>query len=85
MGFEVWAFGRADDFLHWNQIARADCLITDVRMPRMNGLELLDRLLASGKSVPPIVLTVSVHMDNNWKIKSRTHNHGVRALRRGFS
>lgn len=38
MGFEVRAFGHADDFLHWHQIARADCLITDVRMPGSRAL-----------------------------------------------
>jgi FixJ family two-component response regulator len=57
MGFEARAFERAEDFLHSHQITRADCLITDVRMPGMNGLELLDRLLAAGKSIPAIVLT----------------------------
>ena len=55
MGFEARAFERAEDFLRSH--ARADCLITDVRMPGMNGLELLDRLLAAGKSIPAIVLT----------------------------
>ena len=57
MGFEARAFERAEDFLRSHQIARADCLITDVRMPGMNGLELLDRLLAADKAIPAIVLT----------------------------
>jgi FixJ family two-component response regulator len=57
MGFEAQAFERAEDFLRSDQIARTDCLITDVRMPGMNGLELLDRLLAAGKPIPAIVLT----------------------------
>ena len=57
MGFEAQAFERAEDFLRSHQFARADCLITDVRMPGMSGLELLDRLLAAGKFVPAIVLT----------------------------
>ena len=57
MGFEAQAFERAEDFLRSHQITRADCLITDVRMPGMSGLELLDRLLAAGKSLPAIVLT----------------------------
>lgn len=57
MGFEAQAFERAEDFLRSHQIACADCLITDVRMPGMNGLELLDRLLAAGKPIPAIVLT----------------------------
>jgi len=57
MGYEAQAFERAEDFLQSLQIARVDCLITDVRMSGMTGLELLDRLLASGKAIPAIVLT----------------------------
>ena len=57
MGYEPQAFERAEDFLQSLQIARSDCLITDVRMPGMTGLELLDLLLASGKTIPTIVLT----------------------------
>ena len=58
MGFEGQAFERAEDFLQSHQVASPDCLITDVRMPGMNGLEPLERLLASGKSIPATVLTV---------------------------
>ena len=36
MGFEARAFERAEDFLRWHQMPRADCLITDVRMPDMS-------------------------------------------------
>jgi two-component system response regulator FixJ len=52
MGFEAQAFERAEDFLRSHQITRADCLITDVRMPGMSGLELLDRLLAAVQTCP---------------------------------
>ena len=61
MGFDAQAFERAADFLQAHQIGHADCLITDVRMPGMNGLELLDRLHTSGRSVPAIVLTAFTH------------------------
>ena len=57
MGFDARPFERAEDFLRSHQMTCADCLITDVRMPGMNGLELLDRLVAAGKSIPAIVLT----------------------------
>jgi FixJ family two-component response regulator len=55
MGFHGEAFERAEDFLQSH--CDPDCVITDVRMPAMSGLELIDRLLASGKSIPTIVLT----------------------------
>ena len=57
MGYKAQAFEGAVDFLHSLQTARADCLITDVSMPGMTGLELLDRLLASGRVIPAIVLS----------------------------
>ena len=57
MGFDVRAFERAEDFLKSAHLDRCDCLITDMRMPGMSGLELYDRLLASGLSIPTIMVT----------------------------
>jgi FixJ family two-component response regulator len=55
MGFHAEAFERAEDFLEFR--CQPDCLITDVRMRGMSGLQLIERLLASGRSVPTIVVT----------------------------
>lgn len=55
MGFRAEAFERAEDFLRRH--SEPDCLITDVRMPGMSGLELIDRLIEAGKSIPTIVVT----------------------------
>ena len=57
MGFEAQAFERAEDFLKSGHLDRTDCLITDMRMPGMSGLELHDRLVTSGVSIPTIVIT----------------------------
>lgn len=57
MGFEAEAFERAEDFLRSSRHADTSCLITDVQMPGMTGLELHARLLASGKPIPTIVIT----------------------------
>lgn len=57
MGFKAQAFERAEDFLKSDQLNRTDCLITDMRMPGMSGLELHDRLVNSGLSIPTIVIT----------------------------
>ena len=57
MGFDAESFERASEFLQSDRLAKTSCLITDVRMPGMTGLELLDRLLASGASIPSIVIT----------------------------
>jgi FixJ family two-component response regulator len=57
MGFDVEAFDRAENFLQSGSIATTSCLITDMRMPGMTGLDLHERLVASGKAIPTIVIT----------------------------
>jgi len=56
MGFDAETFERAENFLQ-SDIDRTACLITDMRMPGMTGLELYDRLVALGKRIPTIVIT----------------------------
>jgi FixJ family two-component response regulator len=57
MGFDAETFERAEHFLQSEEIDCTRCLITDVRMDGMSGLELHDRLLKSGKQIPTIVIT----------------------------
>jgi FixJ family two-component response regulator len=57
IGFAAQGFDGASDFLNSNQIDSTSCLIADMRMPGMTGLELHDRLITSGKIVPTILLT----------------------------
>jgi two-component system response regulator FixJ len=52
-------FDRAEVFLVEHESQQFDCLITDVRMPGINGLELQQRLRALGSSVPVIIITSS--------------------------
>ena len=52
-------FDRAEVFLAEYASQQFDCLITDVRMPGINGLELQQRLRALGSSVPVIIITSS--------------------------
>src|SRR5215475_8221372 len=51
MGFDAESFEHPSDFLRSDRVAAMSCLIADVRMPGMTGLEMLDRLLASGRSI----------------------------------
>jgi FixJ family two-component response regulator len=57
MGFAAEAFQRADDFLKSDHPDKTSCLIADVQMPGMSGLELHDRLVQSGKIIPTILIT----------------------------
>lgn len=56
-GFRAAAFASAEAFLQAPQRWTTGCLILDLRLPGMGGLELQDRLAAEGPRVPIIVLT----------------------------
>lgn len=57
VGLEVETFASAQNFLDLYAPERPGCLITDIRMPGMSGLELQERLSADGRHIPVIVLT----------------------------
>jgi len=56
-GLEVSAFASAEEFLNSAHPRNADCLILDVRLPGMNGVELLHHLGAHKRSVPVVFIT----------------------------
>src|SRR5262245_25795226 len=57
MGFAVEAFSSALDFLARTNIRDTSCLIVDVHMPGMTGIELHRRLVESGYVIPTILIT----------------------------
>jgi FixJ family two-component response regulator len=57
LGYSAAAFPSADAFLNSDAIENTDCLITDVQMPGMSGIELQNHLLAQGNRVPVIFVT----------------------------
>src|SRR5581483_10836921 len=56
-GFSSEAFPCAHDFLESDKCASTDCLIADVQMPGMSGLELHGRLVQSGNAIPTVLIT----------------------------
>jgi len=60
-GLVAVAFDRAEAFLASPSLAATTCLILDVRMPGMDGLELQRRLVASNWTVP--IIFISAHAD----------------------
>ena len=57
LGYHVASFASAEDFLASEQINETSCLISDVQMPGLNGLELQARLKAGGHRIPIIFIT----------------------------
>jgi FixJ family two-component response regulator len=57
VGFAALGFGSAEDFLGSAHVTRTACLILDVRMPGMGGLELQRRLAADSNTTPIVFIT----------------------------
>ena len=55
--YQVSTFARAEDFLAVYEPHRTACLILDVRMPGMSGLELQEQLVARGANLPILFIT----------------------------
>jgi FixJ family two-component response regulator len=56
-GFAVETFASAEDFLASGRLDETACLVLDVQMPGLNGLELQSRLIADGYRIPIIFIT----------------------------
>ena len=56
-GFSTATFEDAESFLGSASRASAACLVADMRMPGMTGLELYQALVASGDRIPTVIIT----------------------------
>lgn len=72
MGFDVATYAQPAEFLEHAVPAANACLITDLRMPLLNGIELLQAIRARGMRLP--VVMISAH---------GSIRHAVDALRHG--
>src|SRR5271168_5108468 len=73
LGYGVEAFASAADFLASPRLGETACLIADVNMPVMTGLELYRHLIDSGHAIPTILVTA--YADDN--VGSRALKDGV--------
>ena len=62
-GMAVTVFASAEEFLNSARPNKLDCLILDVRMPGMSGIELHRHLLASNCKVPAVFITAHASDD----------------------
>ena len=90
-GLRASAFASAAAFLAAELHEDFDCVISDVRMPELDGLELLQRLRARGAAMPVIFITASTHEETRvqamrdgaagWLTKPVADDALLRALR----
>ena len=73
LGYSVETFPLAADFLAFPRIFETACLIADVHMPAMTGLELYGRLIDMGHAIPTILVTAYPDDD----VRARAQSDGV--------
>lgn len=61
VGLEVHSYGSASEFLNRAELSLCGCLLTDVRMPGLSGIELLERLQA--RQTAPATVVMTLHGD----------------------
>jgi FixJ family two-component response regulator len=61
-GYAALVYSSAEEFLRSGTLARANCLVTDVRMPGMDGVELQHRIRIERPELP--VIFISAHQDD---------------------
>jgi len=76
LGYHASTFASADQFLKSGQIGSTSCLITDLHMPGLSGVDLQDWLLARGHHIPIVFITA--HPEENVKA------HAMKAGAVGF-
>ncbi len=76
LGYRTVTFLSAEQFLDSGRVGEVACLITDLQMPGMNGLDLQNRLLAAGYDMP--VIFISAFPDE--RVQTRALNAGAFAF-----
>jgi FixJ family two-component response regulator len=57
MGYQVETYRSGTDFLSDARLERLACLVVDQNMPRMTGLEMIERLSDRGVNIPALLIT----------------------------
>ena len=72
-GFDACGYASAEALLDDPRAARADCLVVDVHLPAISGLELVARLRRRGLQVPAVA--ISAHDEAG--VREAARGHGV--------
>jgi len=57
LGYRVASYPNAEDFLAADASERSNCVVTDIQMPGLSGIDLKERLVAAGVATPVIMVT----------------------------
>jgi FixJ family two-component response regulator len=57
LGYTIATFESAEEFLQSPRLAATDCLVADVHMPAMTGVELYRHLIETRRPLPTILIT----------------------------
>jgi FixJ family two-component response regulator len=68
IGLRAQGFSSAEAFLSSNQAHETHCLILDVRMPGMSGLEFQRQMVLAGSQMPIIFITA--HHNDHWRTQA---------------
>jgi FixJ family two-component response regulator len=68
LGFSALTFASAESFLQSSSIAETRCLVLDVQMPKMSGLDLQDHLSRNGFDIP--IIFVTAYPDDSTKARA---------------
>jgi CheY-like chemotaxis protein len=68
LGYRSMAFKCAEDLLKSRRRRNVSCMIADVQMPGMTGLELYRHLVTSGQTIPTILITA--YPDDNTRVRA---------------
>lgn len=81
-GFTALTFSSAEEFLSSDQLDQTQCLILDIAMPGINGLDLQQELIRRGKAIPIVFITAQ----RDKSVQARAFKQGaVRLLLKPFT
>ena len=76
LGYEALTFASAEEFLESQRVSDTSCLITDLQMSGLSGIDLQRRLVDEGRGIPTIFITAFPD--------EKTRNHALKAGAIGF-
>jgi FixJ family two-component response regulator len=63
LGYDACGFGSAQDFLGSTSVEDCSCIVTDIQMPGMDGLDLMKAVAQRRPDLPVIVITARSEPD----------------------